>query len=679
MKKAIKLSFESEIYFFNAKLYLIRRSEYVRTFPVQFSNLYIYIGYEDDQVITVEYIKRLLETLSGIKIKEEIDPSFLFSTTLIAQEKQLPISDSRKITIYSEEALYMQIPINTEWNKPWFHSHFINLYHNIDGIFNYTDCVTFPEILETYSIGYYDYLNFNNETTFIGAVNRNFYILAWIDNYYNNKSIYYNSYHDIHPVLIYGYNQGEQRYQVSCFDVNEVILNYDIPFADLHIAIDSARLFYMIETEIPIRFMRPADYACQYPYENYHMRFLRELWQYQNSIGSLDFGYYYQKYLIDHQKEYFGIAVTEALLYGWRNPGLYPVLNYKNLHLVVENKKLIYDSLLYYLEISGNNDELSKIIKEYGQVVEKYEKLRILYIKKSFLENNKNTFYPIPRNSKSITNMILRLEAAIQDEKQILKKLFPILLDWRICKHDSQTIHLCNQPVCGRDEKGPYYEFIWKKDIPIQCILLFHFFDFHEGELVLSDGTCVPTHPKDSIYSVADYSVKCENIEWIRFYPVQWIENKDFLPLRLGVYEQSILINSSIVASSSFSERKDLDFSVQNVLEKSESFWCPEVFDKDRIITFTFLKTVPINYVILQQIKEAKRIMMFSIEAEQKGIWRVLYQDKNELGDELRRCDFPTAHVEKLRLRIDKTIKDHTGYDIPEVTYFAAFYDEIKN
>jgi hypothetical protein len=209
--------------------------------------------------------------------------------------------------------------------------------------------------------------------------------------------------------------------------------------------------------------------------------------------------------------------------------------------------------------------------------------------------------------------------------------------------------------------------------------LLFHFFDFHEGELVLSDGTCVPTHPKDSIYSVADYSVKCKNIKWIRFYPVQWMESKDFLPVRLGVYEQSILLNASIVASSTFSERDDLNFSAQNVLVKSENFWCPEIFDKERTITFTFSKTVPINYVILQQIKEATRIMMFSIEVEQNGNWFMLYQDKNKLGKEMRRCDFPTVRVEKLRLRIDKTSKDYTGYDIPEIAYFAAFYDEIND
>lgn len=650
--------------------------EYNAKISVSKSSKAICICYDSEDIVAAKYMQVIKDYIAGIEEVIESKDCLKSSHSECATKLILPTNEFKKITVLSKKLLHGQLPFEGEFFEPWFHCHFINIYYCCKSYLNYTDEHAFDKIYDCLNLDYNNLSVFNNERTFIDSLNKGYYIYAWIDNFFNSGSKYFEKYHDVHPVLIYGYNLDEQLYYGCMFDTERSLYYINMPMDEIHLALESAPLYFNAPSEIPFKLMKIKEF--QDPYEDYSGRFLKELHDYINSTGSLEYVYYLHKHHNDHRFDYFGLEVTRQLINGLNNPTDYLVFDYRLIHLIVENKKLITESLIYFNKGIYSSKELSTHIKSYEELVSQYDKMRILYMKQSIKENKMETFYPQPKSKQIIDNMTEKLSNLVKQEEELLKKVISLLIDKMVLDIHQNKINMvvAKDLIKGKDESGFYYEYKWHDSIYLESLGLYSFYNLLDGKILLSDGREINTSSKDSIYSHAIYPIKESRVSWIRFYPSVHIEGKEESFFRISAYSSNLLKTSKAFASSIFSERDDETFFPENTYEDTLTSWSPEIDDKKRCLYFYFKDEIAINTLIIRQNFFANRIREFVLEYKlSEDNWQELYCFNGSLGVKQNRFIFETTKILALRLRIIKTIMDTNGFDLPQIDYLAVFKD----
>ena len=650
--------------------------EYNTKITVSRSHEGISIIFDSEDKVAVEYLKVIKHRIAGI---EAVHGSQICDEVLNPEDVReviLPTNKFTKITVLSKKLLHGQLPFEGEFFEPWFYSHFINIYYCPRSYLNYTDEHAFDKIYDCMNLDCSNIVDFNNKKTFMDSLNKGYYIYAWIDNFFNSASKHYEKYHDVHPVLIYGYDVDKQIYYACLFEAERSLYYTTIAMSEIHVAFESAPLYFSTPSEIPFKFLKIKEF--QDPYEDYSGRFIKELHDYANSVGSLDYVYYLHKHNNDHHYDYFGLEVTRRFITGLGDHTDYYVFDYRVIHLIVENKKLILDSLGYFNKGIYSNNELNACIESYRELVSQYDQMRNLYIKQSSIENNMETFYPPPRSERVIDKMIDKLSDLVIQEEQLLKRLIPLLVDKMVLDNHPWKINMATgkELIKGNDESGFFYEYRWDDYIYIDSVGLYSFYNLIEGKLLLSNGTEIRTSKKDSIYSHAIYPIKDSKICWIRFYPSMHIEGIEDSLLRISAYGRNLLAISKASASSIFSERDDETFVPENMYDDTITSWSPEIQDKERCLYFYFNKEQRVNTLIIRQNFFANRIREFVLEYKLSGdSWQELYRYSGTLGVACISFTFEATSVLALRLRLVKTIMDANGYDVPQIDYLAIFND----
>lgn len=225
----------------------------------------------------------------------------------------LPITYHTDISLFQNHALLMQIPLINDFLYPLFCCNFINIYNYNGDKYDYTDNESFYKQCSYCScITYQNISIFNKRQMFINIINKNCYIFFWTDEYYLPGTKAYNIYHDVHPVLIYGYDTNTSLYICALFEASSKLNTNCYPFDYLHKALESATFHGAELTDgFPIYVIKPKLINCEYNF--FVKRFLNELYNYIVGIGNKDeFFFKFKKNDINVLR--FGINVTYDLI-----------------------------------------------------------------------------------------------------------------------------------------------------------------------------------------------------------------------------------------------------------------------------------------------------------------------------------------------------------------------------
>lgn len=585
------------------------------------------------------------------------------------------VSGLNQITVFQKLLLPLQAVFPDTDDAYWLYSHYINIYYCRSYFLQYTDENAAFDLFDSITADFYQFGDSNRADTFQDAIRRGHYIYIWIDNFHNSTSRYYHNryeFHDVHPILIYGYDRGKGIYYCVGFDIMKGLTFDEIKIEEVHRAFESARIYSQLtEPGNAGRFLKPRNFGERFPCAE--TRFLKELFRYMHSFGDAEqlhllFGGHHNRI-----RGYYGLDVTRELIEGLQNSE-YPHYDYRLFHLIVENKQHILRSIRFHIKESSS--ELDEKVTAYEQLVKEYEIQRNVYLKTSMIENEMQSFYPKPKNEIVCGRIAKRMTELVAQEEALLRNLFVLLTEALLDGHyiERGTVRYKNRQL-RKAEGGEHIVQEWEKPITTKCVELYSMFPLFEGTFQFSDGTSADIRPHGSVDCFYSITFPPKQITWVKYYPKAFVGGDDSL-FCISVCQNNLLYSAKIIPSSVFSERNDISFAPENVLHNDQqTFWTPEVFDRERSLEFVLPEKQCISRVFLDEIHTAARItgyrFLFYCEAEDR--WKCLAEHEGEFGTRLHHHRFTPVITQKIKLVVTGTVMDETGYDIPHVAYVGAF------
>lgn len=288
-------------------------------------------------------------------------------------------------------ALPLCIALSETKLKPWFYQNYLEIYslttNFIDIIYNdslsYTNNELFPLEIKTVS---YSFISQDIINLIKQYIEKNYYIIIFVDEFYMRNSSSYLKHHFNHEYLIYGYNEQDKVLSGIGF-LNTKFTTLDLMFDDLSKAFHSAKMLQQREDfagDHELYLLRKKDYKNSFPFQI--QTFKTKIANYL--LSTLDLTSIYIKN-IDDYKYNLGISVYNSIiehldLYCMEKHNYY----YNSIHAFYEHKKGILTRLNYIYQTY--HYELENIIKEYQEVVNGINNIRLLYIKLGQTLQNKN-------------------------------------------------------------------------------------------------------------------------------------------------------------------------------------------------------------------------------------------------------------------------------------------------
>lgn len=385
-----------------------------------------FVEYDSEDPIAQSFLEDINEFLWGEYKCVETEQTFV-SEEISIDKKTLPLSQiPTKLTHVPFHLLYFQIPFLSEAILPWYYANFINTVYIHGQYFDYTDDQSFYEnIFEYSSLDKNGFIPYNTSNVFVNYIKQDFYIISLIDNFYNSASQYYAVNHDVHHILIYGYDEEKQLYSCVFFEPFKPITKADIPYDEIHMGIKSARIYStFLSYKKIISFVKPRELFRSY--NRGYERLLSELLDYICGTGKNDSIYFALSRPQMINDYVYGIELAKVLIEGLQYKCL-SKFDYRLFHLVADNKKLILERLEYIASNFSLSEHLKELITKYKEIVVAYEVIRTRYFKESMIQSNFQNFYRLPKKENVITLLIDRIQTAYDAELHILKKAFPLL------------------------------------------------------------------------------------------------------------------------------------------------------------------------------------------------------------------------------------------------------------
>lgn len=338
----------------------------------------------------------------------------------------LPIVVQQDIKSYNQYALPLCVAFTERNFFPWIYKQFIQIksakiiYSNSDHLdycLRENETVTYDSLYkEIMDIKFFSINSINkisDITDFIrkSILNGN-YILLWMDDYFIKVKNAYNSYHLIHPSLIYGVDGDEKIFAAVGFTKKEHFESFTIDFDEIIKAVNK-----MCEKN---------------DYKNFTGMYQLKLKQ--NHSAGIFTRVEFLKIVHDYLHPYkldpdfvYGYDVYSVVLQNLINPLVPQVyIKYNTIHLLYEHKKTFYKALQYNLTGNSNKNN-SLMLEEYLKVINAFEELRFLYIKSKLTEESKD-FGKITskQNADKLYNKII---SASETEKQIVLEIYDKLCE----------------------------------------------------------------------------------------------------------------------------------------------------------------------------------------------------------------------------------------------------------
>lgn len=265
------------------------------------------------------------------------------------------------------------------------------------------------------------------------------YMIVGVDEYFLSNKERYQEYHYAHQTLIYGYDDDKEIIHGIGFDKEHLFskLEYKyIEFQKAYLEVSNSHTStapWLEEAEILSYKNRIFDQMCPYDTE----AVAKEIYNYLNSFS--------QK----NSSEKQGIDVIDDLI-----ETLYflmegkEVFEYKNLHMLTEHKKSIYNRLGYFVQQTSGINELANLQKEYIKVLMMVDKMRISFFQKTVdingpnkrympplmygkdIGEKKEIFAKLPKDKKYISELIQQVQDVKKVEYEILSKVYECMRNY---------------------------------------------------------------------------------------------------------------------------------------------------------------------------------------------------------------------------------------------------------
>ena len=453
--------------------------------------------------------------------------------------KVLPTRENRAITLFTHHLLLLQIPIVEYGLEDWWMSNFINLHYRFEcpTFYEYTDFEMFyKDLFDSSKLTFEDARRFNNPETFTEFIEQGKYIYAWIDNYYLGVSIHYQKRHDIHPILIYGYDNEQKVYYIKGFDTERSLFDARADFDQVHEALrKTGDQMPRVNNEDSVQIIKPKNFVkCDiWNYEYQYERVLSELYDYMTGRGKIE-GVYFtlkednpQLFATNHSA--FGLNVTELFRNGLVEKDL-RLFDYRVAHMITENKWLIANRIVYFCNKVDASHELRTLAVEYLKLAEAYGVIRQMYMKFSYEETEMRTFYPAPKKTEHIAKLVSKTDELLAKERDLLSSIYPLMISEYLTHVRFKGFDFIKMnKVLNEDEEGVYYQFTCQSEYEAEGIAVFDIHKYVTGRYVFNDNEAIEIRARDlgNHFLVTKPLDLLKTISSIKFYPDLWLGSTD--------------------------------------------------------------------------------------------------------------------------------------------------------
>ncbi len=583
---------------------------------------------------------------------------------------KLLINDKADMTLYTHHSLPLLIPFISPQTEGWYMNNFINIFYRYEypSFYDYTDYKCFYSgIMDVDTLTYATALQINTIDFFLKCISSDKYIYAWVDQYYISATPFYKIKHEVHPILVYGYDTDRSVYHCKCFSIARGVYSADVVMSEYHQALLKATEvdMHINDDDVFCIFKIRNDITCEFSLES----FVSEITDYATGKGKHKGAYFFKgEHIVDSEYNYdlscYGLKVTELLADGLLARHL-RCFDYRVLHMVCENKKNILKRLQYIIARYANYNisVFNQCVDEYEQIADKYEKVRILAMKKSILENH--NIYDINYSEETARKLQSMLYELIRQERCVLIKILRELAGLHISENYAhKNIH--------KVTPNPYGDFVFiNDDCYVDGIVLYAYDGTFMGTLIVDENTIqiddmragnvyyYPIHQKVS-KCIWHSSLPMHDDEDAIMYVVKgWSETCKYIPSTTYPTDPSFI-------------------KVENLGEHTDDFWCPDVNDPEPFLEIHFeIPTIVDTLVIIQHHME-RRVADIQIEAWMDGGWKVLATQKNIDGRQVIRVKFNTITSDMFKVTFTRRIRSDNGFDIPNILYMRVFKDNAS-
>jgi hypothetical protein len=333
--------------------------------------------------------------------------------------------------------------------RPWYYEHFVQLgslcfdesgpdpgYAWIDYVESLNDTFRNSILLTHYlCLGYEDLNKPEIVQLLVQKIDRGYYAIVYLDEYFIPGRPNFRIRHFVHPVLLYGYDRTCRQFATVGFAPNSGLKRGAVAFDVLQEAFLEGEAHFRqdalyAEREI-VQLLLPVDGGEPYRFDS--DRFGRELGDYLSS--TTDSG---RRHIFEHgnavnkrnvRKIRFGLAVYDEVLEQLRGrlEGKWS-FDYRMIHLLAQHKRGLHERLKYVQSIWKSSDALARALAGYGTIADRCEQLCLNYLRRALEESSWRDIYFIsPKNDRLLKNMIAVYTDARSMEATILDDLLGML------------------------------------------------------------------------------------------------------------------------------------------------------------------------------------------------------------------------------------------------------------
>lgn len=379
-----------------------------------------------DNSSQVQKMDKRIEYLSHIGAKKS-DTSLCDISTEYPQMLELKVKMQLDITTYLHRSLPLCIILAYDKYLPWYYSRFIQIFSFTDdrgfSELNYLeprDCSS--EIMDMVCLGYHLLDKVDNIIDFIiEKINRGYYLIVNIDEYYLSNKWAYNKNHFVHSSLIYGYDNVAEQFKAISFNKDMLFTKMTFTYAQFVEAYNNGKIHYKKSApwceSSAIQIVRPKGFEAEFPFS--YERFMRELSSYIFSIGDGDRLYTFE---YPRDKVVYGIEVYDILIKDL--DGLLQgktIMDYRGIHLLAEHKKGIYDRLDYVISRNKLTGNIIELKESYLEVVNLANAMRLVGLEFSYKDLDIANSITQKNTINEIIEMVKKLKAT---EYDILIKIY---------------------------------------------------------------------------------------------------------------------------------------------------------------------------------------------------------------------------------------------------------------
>ena len=373
-----------------------------------------------DNSSQVKKMDMRIEYLSHIGAKKS-DTSLCDIGAEYPQMLELKVKMQLDITTYLHRSLPLCIILAYDKYLPWYYSRFIQIFSYTDdkgfSELNYLeprDCSS--EIMDMVCLGYHLVDKVDNIIDFIiEKINRGYYLIINVDEYYLSNKWAYNKNHFVHASLIYGYDNVAEEFKSIGFNEDMLFTNMTFNYAQFIEAYNNGKIHYKKTApwceSSAIQIVRPKSFEAEFSFSK--ERFMRELNSYIFSVGDEERLYSFE---YPSSRVVYGIGVYDILLKDLE--GLLQgkaIMDYRGIHLLAEHKKGIYERLEYVISKNALTGDIIKLKESYLEVVNLANAMRLVGLEFSYKDLDIANSITQKNTIKEIIEMVKKLKATEYD------------------------------------------------------------------------------------------------------------------------------------------------------------------------------------------------------------------------------------------------------------------------